>query len=71
MKAEIKIKEKVKKYPYIGYSKSISGLIILFYKPQCGVILQDCENSYSRPYAEDWYEDNFDLFTGKIVLEND
>ena len=59
-----------RKYPYLG---SYNGYVVLFIKPKSGFYVYIPEDdSYVTLgcYTEDLAESYFDIFNGKIILEN-
>lgn len=59
-----------RKYPYLG---SYNGYVVLFIKPKSGsyvYIPEDDPDVTLGDYAEDFAESYFDVFDGKIILEN-
>lgn len=68
MKSEKEIS--CRKYPYLG---SYNGYVVLFVKPESGFyvyIPEDDPDVTLGDYTEDLAESHFDVFDGKIILEN-
>tara|TARA_R110000796_G_scaffold240507_1_gene361613 strand:+ start:247 stop:468 length:222 start_codon:yes stop_codon:yes gene_type:complete len=73
MKVEILEKEvEIQEYPCLKVSKK--GEIVLFTSPTVGMLLvadRGCYASNVGYYCTSWYDREFEIFNGKIVLTND
>lgn len=71
MKVEV-IKEEKKterEYPYLA--KAMSGLVVLFSKPNTGTVLSPDSAWNVGEYNKFWKESNFTPLEGKVILQND
>ena len=62
--------QSISKYPYLGI---YNGYVVMFTKPQSGFyvhIPEDDSDVTLGCYTEDLAESYFDIFNGKIILEN-
>ena len=74
MKAVINEKETpVKSYPWIGKWNGEEKLIVLFYAPESGIVIETTSPHWRRVGENyySWSEDQFTPFTGSITLSND
>ena len=63
--------QKGEKYPVLKTTKE--GLIVLFYEAGEGAILKP-GTLYNYPvgkYGENWAEEDFSCFTGKVIFSNE
>ena len=69
MKATVKAKEKVSKEEYPILKKCISnGWIVRFTAKNEGMVIKGgCQFGF---LADDWAEENFEVFTGEVILKN-
>ncbi len=56
-------------YPCLMQGKY--GLVVLFVKEDCGVVVMQSDVYSLGYYAKDWATDTFTPFKGQIVLSND
>ena len=77
MKSTVSTNSKPKRtYPYLGISTSptSAGLIVLFTKPDTGMVVQSGTSCHVLgAYANNWADvgcDCFKLLAGKVTLEN-
>lgn len=61
--------EVVQEYPRLMIHFS-SDIVVIFTGPNEGIIVSDSKNYNVCEYRDDWVEDSFKLFTGKITLSN-
>jgi hypothetical protein len=70
------IENKTKDFPFIGKYIYDDGLIILFIKEKCGIVLSSSsyssykESHYVGEYNEDWNICNFKPIDEEVVLRN-
>ena len=58
------------KYPYLGISDD-NGLIILFTEKETGIAVNpDCNYAIGH-YSNTWFESQFKVFKGNVILSND
>jgi hypothetical protein len=61
------------KFPCIGVSINNKDLIVMFSDGTSGVVIHadSCDFYHQSEYREDWCIDNFELYKGKVILQND
>lgn len=73
MKVEVNselIKKEITEYPCIGDGGD--GLVVLFHKVKCGIVLRNGNTSHRvGDYREDWGRNYFTLLEGAVTLSND
>lgn len=59
-----------KKYPYLGCYSSKPELIVLFTGPKTGTYVGSNLAYPVGEYKTTWSEDDYDVYSGPVVLEN-